>query len=92
MSGSIGTPLHEQLLVVLRARQRRQEEELQDVDRQLLLDDLDVARDRLRRVGREAEDIAGLGHDLGLLPGLQHLAVFPDLVLPLLGAHQRFRD
>jgi hypothetical protein len=40
--------------VVLRARQRREAEELEDVDRQLALDDLDVARDRLRRVGREA--------------------------------------
>ena len=52
-----------QLLVVLRARQRREAEEFQDIDRQFLLDDLDVARDRFRRVGREAEDIAGISND-----------------------------
>ena len=34
-----------QLLMVLGARQRRQAEEFQDIDRQFLLDDLDVARD-----------------------------------------------
>ena len=77
-------------LVVLRARQRREEEEFEDVDRQLALDGLDVARDRFRRVGRKAEDVAGPGHHLGALPGLQHLAIFPDLVLALLRAHERF--
>ena len=41
------------------------------------------------RVGRKAEDVAGPGHHPGPLPGLQHVAIFPDLVLALLGAHQR---
>ena len=48
-------------LVILRARQRRQIEELQQIDRQLALDDLDVALRSLRRVGREADDVAGVG-------------------------------
>ena len=39
---SAGTP---ELLVVLRAGERRETEELDDVDRQLALDDLDVALD-----------------------------------------------
>ena len=43
----------------------------------------------LGRIGRETEDIAGPGHDLGAAPGLQHVAIFPDLVLPLLRAHER---
>ena len=47
-------------LMILRAGQRRQAEELEDVERQLLLDDRDVAPDRLRRVGRKAEDVAGI--------------------------------
>ena len=41
-------------LVVLRARQGREEEEFEDVDRQFALDGLDVAGDRFRRVGRES--------------------------------------
>ena len=80
-----------QLLMVLGARQRRQAEEFQDIDRQFLLDDLDVARDRFRRVGREAENVAGIGDDAMAPPRQQHLAVFPDLVLALLGAEERFR-
>ena len=47
--------------MVLRAGQRRQEEELEDVERQLPLDDLDVAQDRFARVAGEAEDVAGPG-------------------------------
>ena len=38
----------------------------------------------------KAEDVAGPGHDMRALPGEQHVAIFPDLVLPLLRAHQRF--
>ena len=59
-SGSIGTPREMELLVVGGAGQRRQDEELEEVDRQLALDDADVALDRLRRVAREAEDVAGV--------------------------------
>ena len=88
MSGSIQTPFAEQHLVVLRARQRRQEEELQDVERQLALDDLDVAQDRFLGVGGKAEDIAGIGDGAVVAPLLQHLAVFGDLVLPLLGGDE----
>ena len=55
------------------------------------LDDRDVAPDRLRRVGGKAEDIAGQRHDALRLPGEQHLAVFGDLVLPLLGAGEIVR-
>src|SRR6185312_786659 len=57
---------------------------LEDVERQLLLDDLDVLGDALRRVVREAEDVARIADDAGVLPGEQHLAIFGDLVLPLL--------
>ena len=74
--------------MVLRARQRRQHEEFESVERQLLLDDLEVVADRIRRVVGEAEDIAGEGHDADALPIKQHLAVFGDLVLPLLGGDQ----
>ena len=36
----------------------------------------------------KAEDVAAPGHTCPRLPGQQHLAIFADLVLPLLGAHQ----
>ena len=78
-------------LVVFRTRQRRQHEQLEDVERQLLLDDLHVAQDRFARVAGEAEDVARPGRDAGLVPGLQHLAVFGDLVLALLGGQQVVR-
>ena len=68
-----------------------QAEEFKDVDRQFLFDDLDIAGDQLWRVGREAEDVAGIGNDVMLPPSQQHLAIFPDLVLSFLGAQQRFR-
>jgi hypothetical protein len=44
--------------MVLRAGQRRQDEELEDVERQLFLDDLHVAQDGLARVAGKTEDIA----------------------------------
>jgi hypothetical protein len=47
--------------VVRRARQRRQDEELEQIDRQLALDDADIALDRGRCVAREAQDISGIG-------------------------------
>ena len=76
-------------LVILGAGQRSEEKELEDVERQFLLDDLDVAGDRLRGVCGEAEDIARPGHHLRPPPGLQHDAVFPDLVLTFLRALER---
>ena len=84
-------PAEQQFLVVFGARQRRQAEELEDVERQLALDDLDVANDGFRRVGGKAEDIAGIGEAAHLLPGEQHLAIVADPVLLLLGADQAFR-
>ena len=91
MSGSIQMPLASKNLVVLRTRQRRQEEELQNIDRQFALDDLDVALDRFLGVGREAENVAGIGDGAVLAPLLQHFAVLGDLVLPLLGGDQIVR-
>ena len=70
--------------MVLGAGQRRQHGEFENVDRKLLLDDLDVALDALRRVARKAHDEARISHDAGFLPGLEHLAVFGDAVLALL--------
>ena len=81
-------PFLPQHLVVLRAGQRREEEELEDVERQFALDDLDVANDRFLGVAGEAEDIAGVGDGAVVAPLLQHLAVFGDLVLALLGGDQ----
>ena len=78
-------------LVVFRARQRREHEQLEDVERQLLLDDLHVAQDRFARVAREAQDVAGPGRGTAVVPGLQHLAVLGDLVLALLGGQQIVR-
>ena len=74
--------------MVLRARQRRQEEELENVERQFALDDLDVAQDQFLRIGREAEDVAGEGERAMGAPLLQHDAIFGDLVLPLLGGDE----
>ena len=78
-------------LVILRAGQRRQDEQLEDVERQLLLDDLHVAQDRGARVAREAQDVAGPRRGAAGVPRLQHLAVFGDLVLALLGGQQVVR-
>ena len=47
--------------------------------------------DRFQRVVREAENVAGIGDDARLFPREQHVAVFGDLVLALLGAHQIVR-
>src|ERR1700722_10776410 len=77
--------------MILRSRQRREEEEFENVDRQLTLDRLDIARDRFRRVGGKAKNVPGPGHDMRALPGEQHFPIFPDLVLTLLRAHERRR-
>ena len=74
-------PGERQPLVILRARQRRQAEELQQIERQFALDDLDVAHDALGRVGGKAEDVAGIGEAADLLPFEQHFAIFGDAVL-----------
>ena len=61
------------------------------IDRQLVLQEFDVAPDRLRRVARETQDVADIDDNAVLLPELQHLAVFPDLVLPLFDLQQVVR-
>ena len=78
----------QQDLVVLRAGQRSQEEELEEVERQLALDDFDVAEDRFLGVARKAQDVAGIGGRAVLAPLLQHVAILGDLVLALLGRQQ----
>ena len=72
--------------VVLRAGQRRQTEEFEKVDRQLILYGSRYRADRLRRVRWKAQNIPRDRQDTLLLPGEQHLAIFGDLVLALLGA------
>ena len=71
-------------LMVLRAGQRGQTEELDHVERQLLLHDRDIASDRLRRVARKAHNVPGKRHHALRLPGQQHRAILGDLVLALL--------
>ena len=75
-------------LVVLRARQRREEKQLEDVERQLSLDDLNVPQDRLFAVTREADDVTGTGDGAMVAPFLQHLPVVGNLVLALLGGNE----
>ena len=73
-----------QRLMVLRTGQRRQAEELDDVERKFFLHDGDIAPDRLGRVRGKAQDITGERDDALRLPGEQHLAIFGDFVLTLL--------
>src|SRR6185312_8186605 len=80
-----------QLEVVLRSRQRRQAEELQQVNRQLPLDDVDVPQNGIDCIVRKAKDIPGVGDDARSLPGQQHRPVFSDPVLALFGARQIIR-
>ena len=80
-----------QALVVLGARQGREDEELQDVHRQFALDDGEVAADGLRGVFGKAQDVARVGQDPGRVPGLEHGAVIGDLVLALLGGLEGLR-
>src|SRR6266852_4923771 len=87
--GVHGDPLAVEHLVIPGARQRRQAEELHHVDRQLALDDRNVAPDGLRCVVRESEDVTRISDRAHGLPGEQELAILGDLVLPLLGGDQR---
>ena len=77
--------------MVLRTGERREEEKLEDIDRKLALDNLYIAQNRLFPVVGETDDIAGIGHDAGTFPRLQHGTVVGDLVLTLLGAEQAVR-
>ena len=80
-----GRALVEERLMVRRARQGRQAEEFQDVQRQFPLDSLDVGKDGLWGVVREAEDVATIGGDPLALPGEEHVPVVGELVLLLVG-------
>ena len=64
--GHAGAP---ERLVVLRARQRGEAEEFENVEWQFVLDDADVAPDRLRGVRGKAQDITAERHDALRLPG-----------------------
>ena len=46
---------------------------------------------RFRRIAGESHDEAGIDEDAGILPRQQHLPIFGDLVLPLLGRQQVLR-
>src|SRR6185312_13108833 len=63
-------------------------EKFQDIERQFALDDFNVAGDRFLRIGRETENIAGIGNCAVIAPLLQHFAILGDLVLPLLGCNE----
>src|SRR5262249_40203757 len=80
-----------ELEMILRARQRGEQEELQEIDRQFPLDHVDIMQNRFDCVVREAENVAGVGDYPCCLPSQEHLAIFRDLVLPLLGAEQVLR-
>src|SRR5215475_2962222 len=73
-------------LMILRARQWRQAKELDDIERQFLLNDRDVASDGLRRVRRKAEDVSGKRENALRLPSQQHCSIFGNPILPLLGS------
>ena len=77
--------------MILRARQRGEVKEFQNIERQFFLHDLDIALDGLDRVIRKAGDVAAIGDDLRVLPGEQHFAILGDLVLPLVRAGQTIR-
>src|SRR3954452_11727148 len=74
--------------MILGSRQRRQMEQLQNIERQLVLDDLDVAQHRVLRIARKAYNITGASYGTMLTPFLQHGSVFSDLVLAFLTGKQ----
>jgi hypothetical protein len=80
-----------QALVILGSRKRRQVKKLQQLDRELALDHLDVVQDRFGGVVREAQDVAHKGQDAHVLEREQEPAVLGDLVLALLGAEEVLR-
>src|SRR6516162_8498339 len=71
-------------LMILGPGQRREAEEFDDVERQLLLYDRDVAPDAIGRIRRKAKNIPSERYDALRFPGEQHLAIFRDLVLAFL--------
>src|SRR6266404_9382801 len=89
--GIHGDPLAVKNLMILGPRQWRQAEELHHVDRQLTLDDRNVAPDGLGCVVRESEDVTRVSDRTRGLPSEQELPILGDLVLPLFGGYQRIR-
>jgi len=74
MSGSIQTPG----LMILGAGKWREAVKDHHIDRQFVLDDLDIPPDAFRRVVRKAEDVVGIDDDPGPFPrqvSLQPLGV-----------------
>src|SRR5260370_14999836 len=74
--------------MIFRTGKRRHETELHQVDRELAMDNLDIAQNRFRRIAWEPDDITRDNGGADVLPLQQHLAILSDLVLLLLGAHQ----
>src|ERR1700744_4671109 len=74
--------------MILRTWQWSEGKELDDIERQFALENRNIPADRFRRVAGETKNVARKRHDAMVLPGQQHLAIFGDLVLPLLGGQQ----
>src|SRR5258708_31079988 len=70
--------------MIFRTWQGRHATELHQVDRQLALDNLDIAQNRFRRIAGEPDNIARNNGGADVLPLQQHLAILSDLVLLLL--------
>src|SRR6516225_5012685 len=84
-------PLLPENLVVLRAGQGSKKKQFQNIERQLALDDLDIAQDRGPGITGEADDVTGTGDGAVTAPLLQHLPVVGNLVLALLGRNEVVR-
>src|SRR6516225_2140389 len=84
-------PLLPENLVVLRAGQGSKKKQFQNIERQLALDDLDIAQNRGPGITGEADDVAGAGDGAVAAPLLQHLPVVGNLVLALLRRNEVVR-
>mgnify|MGYP007071089069 CR=1 FL=1 len=70
-----------QAFVIFGTGQRRQVKKFEQVNRQLFLDDFDVANDGFGRVIRKAENVAAIRDDADFLPCQQHFSVIRDAIL-----------
>ena len=86
-----GDTIPPESLVIFRSRQRRQTKKLKQVDRQLPLDNCNIASDRRGCIRWKTQNIAGEGYDALPLPSEQHFAIFRDFVLTLLCRGQVIR-
>src|ERR1700733_8280937 len=77
--------------MILRARQRSEVKEFDNIERQFALENRNIPADRFHRVAWETKNVARKRHDAMVLPGQQHRAIFGDFVLPLLGGQQVIR-